>query len=781
MRHHTPWILILAAVAWLVPGAFAASIPGTLRVLAPIAPGDTADTYPTHMAAYGKGGLRTVADIAARDAIPAARREEGMLVYTADSGQVYRLAPDLVSWSQAPALRWRPWIPNSVYASGDSITHGASATNPTNRWVDRLASANGWAAYNLAYGSAGMPDFIWQSYPGFAVTNAYDSAVAHSPGAVTTNHQWALLAGYNDMRDFGTSASRVDAFRRGLMAWIGWVGTPTAKVRLAQQAIQSGSWTAMSWFGGNMGVESSTPGAMLTFTNLVGDALYLCYGDGATSTNGATFSVWIDGSLYTTITATNGYGNREWRNGSDPNIPNQSGPYGNGKIDVLPSVLRIPNLGMRPHSLVVSNLSSTTGPLRVFWAVGNAAPQSRSVESGPFVYVGGCLRQAVYTGAGSDEAAAIYTAAIRDVVTTMAGDGWPVRYAPASESWDPTVHLHEDGVHPSDAGMEPIARAFRVVSGHDETPFAHYVSSARGLTLSGGAVGDVAADSIAIGTDPVASGDVRLSPASVVAWKHPSSMGTGASIAQEGTGDGLNVTWSNLGDDADRSVRLLARGSDPLVNASLISFAGTATPAVRFDLTGGSGLTASTNEQVAFQVKTKVSQSGAAGFAALDVLADVVTKGSGSAILLRVADSRGVGLRVHDSGYVDMVSQSGGSTAIFRGMEPTNSQVRLNYGSATDRQLIAGGNTLYSQNSAGAVQNLGIGNGGASSVVISSTAGNGIRLGSSSGPLITFGEGSPEGVVTAPVGSIYLRSDGGAGTSLYIKETGSGNSGWAAK
>lgn len=44
-----------------------------------------------------------------------------------------------------------------------------------------------------------------------------------------------------------------------------------------------------------------------------------------------------------------------------------------------------------------------------------------------------------------------------------------------------------------------------------------------------------------------------------------------------------------------------------------------------------------------------------------------------------------------------------------------------------------------------------------------------------------FGAGSPEGVVTAPVGAIYHRTDGGANTSLYVKESGAGNTGWIAK
>ena len=43
------------------------------------------------------------------------------------------------------------------------------------------------------------------------------------------------------------------------------------------------------------------------------------------------------------------------------------------------------------------------------------------------------------------------------------------------------------------------------------------------------------------------------------------------------------------------------------------------------------------------------------------------------------------------------------------------------------------------------------------------------------------GSGSPEGVVTAPVGSTYRRSNGGTGTTFYVKETGSGNTGWIAK
>jgi hypothetical protein len=48
-------------------------------------------------------------------------------------------------------------------------------------------------------------------------------------------------------------------------------------------------------------------------------------------------------------------------------------------------------------------------------------------------------------------------------------------------------------------------------------------------------------------------------------------------------------------------------------------------------------------------------------------------------------------------------------------------------------------------------------------------------------PRIGAGAGSPEGVLTAPPGSTYMRTDGGANTSFYVKESGTGNTGWVAK
>lgn len=56
-----------------------------------------------------------------------------------------------------------------------------------------------------------------------------------------------------------------------------------------------------------------------------------------------------------------------------------------------------------------------------------------------------------------------------------------------------------------------------------------------------------------------------------------------------------------------------------------------------------------------------------------------------------------------------------------------------------------------------------------------------INFGATNPVTIRRGAGTPEANVTANVGALYLRDDGGAGTCLYVKESGTGNTGWVAK
>lgn len=122
-------------------------------------------------------------------------------------------------------------------------------------------------------------------------------------------------------------------------------------------------------------------------------------------------------------------------------------------------------------------------------------------------------------------------------------------------------------------------------------------------------------------------------------------------------------------------------------------------------------------------------------------------------------------------------------------------------GSATDGQLLAGA-TMFIQQRAGS--NFAIAqivfqprdghpycrivSSGGSAPFLAFVVNNAERMRINSDGTITYGtvkivsgSGSPEGVITAPVGSLYLRTDGGAATTLYVKESGTGNAGWVAK
>lgn len=89
--------------------------------------------------------------------------------------------------------------------------------------------------------------------------------------------------------------------------------------------------------------------------------------------------------------------------------------------------------------------------------------------------------------------------------------------------------------------------------------------------------------------------------------------------------------------------------------------------------------------------------------------------------------------------------------------------------------LSRSGNNLFLKNTVGAVLSQ------ATSLNLTNAAGN------ADAPLVfgitliktLTGAGAP--AVAAPVGSLYLRSDGGASTTLYVKESGTGTTGWVAK
>jgi hypothetical protein len=63
------------------------------QVTGPLTTTSSTDSYPTHDSLVGLGGLRSVTDTTARNAIPNARRTAGMLVYTTTDDKYWKLKP----------------------------------------------------------------------------------------------------------------------------------------------------------------------------------------------------------------------------------------------------------------------------------------------------------------------------------------------------------------------------------------------------------------------------------------------------------------------------------------------------------------------------------------------------------------------------------------------------------------------------------------------------------------------------------------------------------------
>lgn len=143
-------------------------------------------------------------------------------------------------------------------------------------------------------------------------------------------------------------------------------------------------------------------------------------------------------------------------------------------------------------------------------------------------------------------------------------------------------------------------------------------------------------------------------------------------------------------------------------------------------------------------------------------------KGTG---YIQLVNCSGSTLAQNLAGYDGMIEDENGlTTGLF------NSKKIVNYNYHYGDQIFRGGD-----NTANAKF---YGDSSAYPVLTLDTYNRGIWHGTGSvAPTVIWraGSGSPEGVVTASVGSLFTRTNGGAGTTLYIKESGTGNTGWVAK
>ena len=89
---------------------------GTL-IIKEVRPYDSLDTYPSVHANEAKGGHHQVATLVERNAIPVARRLEGMFCFVAENGKLYKLESDLTTWTEFVGSSNHPDLSNLGYDS----------------------------------------------------------------------------------------------------------------------------------------------------------------------------------------------------------------------------------------------------------------------------------------------------------------------------------------------------------------------------------------------------------------------------------------------------------------------------------------------------------------------------------------------------------------------------------------------------------------------------------------------------------------------------------------
>lgn len=448
----------------------------------------------------------------------------------------------------------------SLYTLGDSFTYGAAASSYTNTYVSKMAASVGLSAVNLANGSFTISDTTWAAFSGWTVTNTTgpSSYAFNAPSSVTEDHNWTVLVGFNDIRTSTTSASM---YRKGLDHLIHWLAIPGSAKRTAQAPDSStGTWTPIPWSNGmgSMGAYSSS--GTLTFNNVIGNDIYLAYIGWGTNFGG-TIALTIDGASITNFsTASVAYGNRVYINGSDASIPNYTGPYGNGKIDFCPQIIRATDLGFGAHTVVVT---ASANPVYVLWCAGNGF--SRSIRKGPNVFIGSIPRQSPWTAGGTDALHAAFNLQLQQAVTAAKASGLRVALAPVANDYLPSTMQSGDGVHPTDAGHTAIAAAFEKAFQTDIPSISGGVTSVASSSGGGGG-GAGSFTSLSVSGTSTLTGNATLS-GRLLNLPTASAGGTSSRFGAGGVGaSSVNIVHSDT--SLDRTLNVVGNALNVTVTST---------------------------------------------------------------------------------------------------------------------------------------------------------------------------------------------------------------------
>lgn len=150
-----------------------------------VVPFTSDDKYATHDAQYGKGGFRSVATIAERDAIPAERKTDGMIVHVTANGLNYE-------WKNNAWVEWLPkgnvTVDAALNAGSNNAVSNKAATTGINEAKNAAAAAQNTA--NAAIPKANIEQTVSQAtdkVPSSKAVQTHVSAAASSVAAIANN------------------------------------------------------------------------------------------------------------------------------------------------------------------------------------------------------------------------------------------------------------------------------------------------------------------------------------------------------------------------------------------------------------------------------------------------------------------------------------------------------------------------------------------------------------------------------------------------------------------
>jgi len=303
---------------------------------------------------------------------------------------------------------------------GDSITGGDGASSFASSWPGIVATQFGYGVWDLAISGTEIPDEMGNIYS--------------APGGGA--YVYALLTGYNDMRERGTNG--LLDYQACLLSALAWTSLPTGSQAWPTNAP---GWMNTIVYGlTNHYIASAETGAVASLT-VTGPTVFLemvqC-GQG-----GGTCTVSVDGTSQTNL----------FLGGNDPD------GWGNPDSSML-----LYWTGLTNAQHVISVECSGDGVVTVGWSAG-WTPGS----GGNLFFVGNCLpmmddayvqANAPEDSLGSDAAVAVINGLILEACEQMAAIGLPVWFVDVASQYDPYWMAGPDGIHPNDAGHTAIAAAF---------------------------------------------------------------------------------------------------------------------------------------------------------------------------------------------------------------------------------------------------------------------------------------------------------------------------------